>query len=377
MGGSESEEFMVESDAGEDVVAVSEDGKYASNLEVAVSYKEKVKRNNSNLNYEELFTPDIKTIDELAVFLKITDKSRLAKSRIFVNPAKDENKKDDYVLVLLCGDDEVNENKLQNIFGQNIRPGHPEELKEITGADAGSIGPIGLKNKDIKIIADFLLQEADELVSGANKNDYHFINIDFKRDVPDIKYYDLRVVKEGELTTDKSSKLRVTKAIEVGHIFKLGTKYAEALYAFYLDKEGNEHPLIMGSYGIGVERIAAAHIEQNHDNKGIIWVGEIAPFKVHLIGVNIINELVKNKSEEIYKKLKENNIEVIFDDRPEVRPGFKFNDADLLGIPIQVIVGEKNLKNNNIEIKIRRTGERMIFPLDNLIEKISGLINEY
>jgi prolyl-tRNA synthetase len=377
MGGSESEEFMVESEAGEDVVAISFDGKYASNIEVATSYKEKVQRLNSNLGYEKFHTPDIKSIEELAGFLKISDKSRLAKSRLFINPADGEKKKDEYILVLVCGDDEVNENKLQSIFGQNIRPGHPEELKEITGADAGSIGPIGLKNKNIKIISDLLLQDADELISGANENDYHIKNIDFMRDVPGIKYYDLRVVKEGELTSDKSSKLRVTKAIEVGHIFKLGTKYAEALHAYFLDSEGLEHPVIMGSYGIGIERIAAAYIEQNHDDKGIIWGGEIAPFKVHLVGVNATNEIVKNKSNEIYDKLLENNIEVLFDDRPEVRPGFKFNDADLLGIPLQVIVGEKNLKNNNIEVKIRRTGERMIFPVDKLIEKISGLINEY
>jgi len=377
MGGSESEEFMVESDAGEDIVAISEDGKYASNIEVAVSFAEKVERKNSNLDLEEIYTPNIKTIDELAVFLKTTDKAHLAKSRLFINPSKEENGKDEYVLVLLRGDDEVNENKLQNIFSQVIRPGHPEELMAITGADAGSIGPIGLKNKDIKIIADLLLEDSDELISGACKNDYHYKNIDFKRDLPDIKYYDLRVVKEGELTINKTSKIRVTKAIEIGHIFKLGTKYAEALHAYYLDKEGNEHPVIMGSYGIGIERIAAAYIEQNHDDKGIIWGGEISPFKVHLISVNASNEIVKNKSEEVYKELTEKNIEVLYDDRLEVRPGFKFNDADLLGIPVQVIIGEKNLKNNNVEIKMRRTGERIILSLDIFFEKLSEMINEH
>ena len=195
--------------------------------------------------------------------------------------------------------------------------------------------------------------------------------------MPDIKYYDLRVVKEGELTINKTSKIRVTKAIEIGHIFKLGTKYAEALHAYYLDKEGNEHPVIMGSYGIGIERIAAAYIEQNHDDKGIIWGGEISPFKVHLISVNASNEIVKNKSEEVYKELTEKNIEVLYDDRLEVRPGFKFNDADLLGIPVQVIIGEKNLKNNNVEIKMRRTGERIILSLDIFFEKLSEMINEH
>lgn len=378
MGGSASEEFMVESEAGEDIVAITEDGSYSSNIEVAVSYKEEVGRINSNLQYEPFHTPNVKSIDELAEFLGITDKSRLAKSRVFVNPSKEEGKKDEYILVLICGDDEVNENKLQSIYGQNIRPGHPEELAEITGADAGSIGPIGLKDKSVKIVADFRLKDADELISGANKNDYHTKNIDLKRDVNNIEYFDLRVVKNGELTIDKKNKIKITKAIEVGHIFKLGTKYAEALHAYYLDKEGIEHPIVMGSYGIGVERIAAAYIEQNHDDKGIIWGGEIAPFKIHLICANGQNETLVNETDKIYEILcNEKKIDVLYDDRKEVRPGFKFNDADLIGIPIQIIIGEKNFKNGNIEIKIRRTGERILVPQAILFDKISELINEY
>ncbi len=377
MGGSESEEFMVESEAGEDIVAISEDGSYASNIEVAVSKVEIVKRKNSNLPYEELYTPNIKTIDELAVFLNTNDKTHLAKSRVFVNPAKDENGKDEYILVFICGDDEVNDSKMQNVFGPAVRPGHPDELKEITGADAGSIGPIGLKNKDFTIVADLRLQDADELISGANKNDYHFKNIDFKRDAPGIKYHDLRVVKEGELTTDGKSKIRVTRAIEVGHIFKLGTKYAKALNANFLDKDGNENPVIMGSYGIGVERIAASHIEQSNDKDGIIWTGEIAPFKIMLISVNAHNEEVKKVSDEIYNELLNRNIEVLYDDRPEVRPGFKFKDADLIGIPIHVIIGEKNLKNNNVEIKIRKTQERIICNKSELIGKLNSLVKQY
>jgi prolyl-tRNA synthetase len=378
MGGSASEEFMVESEAGEDIVAITEEGSYSSNIEIAVSYKEEVGRKNSDLPYEPFHTPNIKSIDELAEFLKITDKSRLAKSRVFVNTAKDENSKDEYILVLVCGDDEVNETKLQNIFGQNIRPGHPEELAEITGADAGSIGPIGLKNKNVKIIADLRLKDADELISGANKNDYHTKNIDLKRDVRNIEYFDLRVVKDGELTVDKKHKIKITKAIEVGHIFKLGTKYAEALHAYYLDNEGIEHPIVMGSYGIGVERIAASYIEQNNDDKGIIWSGEIAPFKVHLICASASKEEIVKETDRIYNVLiNEKKIEVLYDDRLDVRPGFKFNDADLIGIPIQIIIGEKNFKNGNAEIKIRKTGERILVPLNNLNEKVFELINEY
>jgi prolyl-tRNA synthetase len=374
MGGSESEEFMVESNAGEDIIAMSEDENYASNIEIAVSFKEKVERKNSDLEFEEFYTPSVKSIEELAEFLNITDKSRLAKSRVFINPAKDENADDEFLMILVCGDDEVNETKLQNIISPFIRPGHPEELFQITGADAGSIGPIGLKNKKVRIVADLLLEDADELISGANKNDYHIKNIDLKRHVEKIEYHDLRVVKDGELTLDKTSKLKVTKAIEVGHIFKLGTKYSESLGAMFLDKDGNGNPIIMGSYGIGIERIAAAYIEQNHDKNGIIWSGEIAPFKVHLISVNANDEEVKQVSDELYELLLETNLEVLYDDRNDVRPGFKFMDADLIGIPLQVIVGKKNLKDEKLELKIRRTGERVIINKDQLIQNVNELL---
>jgi prolyl-tRNA synthetase len=374
MGGSESEEFMIESDAGEDIVVISEDGNYASNIEVAVSYVEPVGRIDSQLEVEDIYTPNVKSIDELAEFLKITDKSRLAKSRVFVIPAKTEEEKDEYVLTFVCGDDEVNESKLQSIFGQNIRTGHPEELIEITGADAGSIGPIGLKAKNIKLAADLRLKDANGLISGANKNDYHIKNIDFVRDIKNMEYYDLRTIKGEELTIDKKSKLRVTKAIEIGHIFKLGTKYAKALGATFLDKDGKENPVIMGSYGIGIERIAASYIEQNHDEKGIIWSGEITPFQVNLLCLSVHNEELKKSSDLLYNQLKENNIDVLYDDRADIRPGFKFNDADLIGIPLQVIFGEKSFKESKVEIKIRRTGERMTVSLKDVFSKIIELI---
>jgi prolyl-tRNA synthetase len=373
MGGSDSQEFAAVSSAGEDSIVVSDDGNYASNLEVAVSFKEKVERKNSNLNSEEFHTPDIKTIEELAEFIKTDDKTRLAKSRVFVNQTSEGN---EYIIVLVCGDDEVNEMKLQNIFGINMRPAHNEELIEITGANAGSIGPVavnGLENKKIKIIADLLLEDADELISGANKNDYHIRNIDLKRDVVNIEYRDLRLVKDSEETSDRKSKIKITKAIEVGHIFKLGTKYAEALGATFLDAEGKENPVIMGSYGIGVPRIVAAFIEQNNDDKGIIWKGEIAPFKVALISLNQNKEEIKNLSDDFYKELLNRNIEVLYDDRSEVRPGVKFNDADLIGIPVQLIIGEKNLKEGNVEIKIRKSGERFIIKKEDAIKKVMSI----
>lgn len=371
MGGNESSEFMVDSDAGEDNVAISEDGKYASNLEVAVSYIEPVGRNDNKEMPEDFHTPNVKSIDELAEFLKITDKSHLAKSRVFVIPAQDENESDQYILTLVCGDDEVNEDKLKILFGGTIRAGHPEELINITGADAGSIGPVGLKNNNVKIVADLRLKDANDLISGANKNDYHKKNIDLKRDVPEIMCSDLRIVKEGELTIDKTSKLKIVKAIEIGHIFKLGTKYSEALGVRYLDSEGKDHPVIMGSYGIGVERIAASYIEQNYDEKGIIWGGEIAPFQVNIL---MLDSSLMEAAENIYNMLGEKKIDVLFDDRTGVRPGVKFNDADLIGLPLQIILGEKNFKNNKVEIKVRRSGERMLVDKDEVINKVIELL---
>ena len=376
MGGSASEEFMAETESGEDNIAISEDGKYASNLEVAVSFSEPVTRVNSNFSYEELYTPGIKTIDELAIFLNLLEKSHLAKSRVYVNPLKSENNEiiNEFILVLVCGDDEVNESKLRNLYGINLRPAHPLDLIDITGADAGSIGPIGLKTDKIKIVVDLRLKNSDELISGANKNDYHFKNIDLMRDVKNIIYEDIRTCKDGEFTKDKSSRIRIVKAIELGHIFKLGTKYADILGAKFLDKDGKEKTIIMGSYGIGIERIAAAYIEQNFDKDGIIWSGEITPFKIHLICVNIKLDDVKKIADSIYESMLEKNIEVLYDDRDGISPGFKFKDADLIGIPLQVIVSEKNLKNNEIELKLRRTGERIKVKSSELKDIISNLL---
>jgi prolyl-tRNA synthetase len=357
MGGSDSEEFMVEAPAGEDSVVISQDGSYSSNIEVARSYINKVERKNSNLAFEEFSTPNVKSIDELAQFLKITDKSRLAKSRLFVVPAKEEGKKDEYVLVLVCGDDEVSETKLFNIF-TGIRAGHPDELMEIAGADAGSIGPVNFKDKNIVIVADYRLQDANELISGACRNDFHIKNIDLKRDVSNIRYEDIRTVKEGELSPDKKSKLRLTRAIEVGHIFKLGTRYADALGAKYLDENGKENVIVMGSYGIGIERIAAAYIEQNNDKDGIIWQGEISPFNIHLILINDKTGSIKKTADGLYDDLAKKGYEVLYDDREDISPGVKFKDADLIGVPIQLVVSEKNIKNDEIELKIRKSGDR-------------------
>lgn len=365
MGGSKSEEFMVRSDAGEDTVAYCEKCGYAANVEVAQSIAAPAKRHEESKEIYEIHTPGVKSIDELCEFLKI-DEHETAKSRIYICDGKP-------VLVLMLGNDEVNETKLQAALGGNVRPAHPEELKEITGADAGSIGPVGFKHR---IIADNLLKDANNLYSGANKNDYHIGGIDLKRDVPQIEYFDLRTVESGEKCVRCNSTLEVFKAIELGHIFKLGTKYSEALGVNYLDENGKEHPVVMGSYGIGVERVLACFLEQNYDERGIIWKKPLAPFDIHLIGLNMKNQTVSETSEQLYKELSSMGYEVLFDDRLDASAGFKFNDADLLGMPVQLIVGEKNLKNGNVEVKIRQSGEKIIVQLSELKDKLKELLDK-
>lgn len=362
MGGTGSEEFMVKSAAGEDTVAYCESCGYAANVEVATSKPFIRERDSESKSIYEIHTPNVKSIDELCAFLNI-DEEVCAKSRVYISNGE-------AVLILMQGNDEVNETKLEKVLGGNVRPAHPDELKEITGADAGSIGPIGFKGK---IVADLRLKDRNNLFSGANKNDYHIGGIDLKRDVSKIEYADLRIVQSGEGCPKCENHLEVFPAIELGHIFKLGTKYSESMKAFFLDENGKEKPIIMGSYGIGVERVIACFIEQNHDTKGIVWNKTLAPFQVHLISINPKNEKVAQTCENIYNELTASGIEVLYDDR-DASPGFKFNDADLLGMPIQIVIGEKKLKENKAEVKIRKTDERFDIDTGDILSKVKELL---
>jgi prolyl-tRNA synthetase len=357
MGGKQSQEFMIESDFGEDTCAISDSG-YAANLEVATSAIPAISRIDANDEIEIFETPNARTIDELVEQYNL-DEHRCAKSVVYIVDDKP-------VLILMRGNDELNENKLQSFFKSNVfRPAIADELIEYTGANAGSIGPINLKT-NIPVYADLLLKDANGMVSGANKDAYHYKNIDISRDCKIKEFADFRTIIPGEPDINDGSPLRVVKAIELGHIFKLGTKYSSALQANFLDLNGREQPIIMGSYGIGVERILACFIEQNHDENGIKWTQPLIPFHVHLLSLaQKANDDVAQASEKIYNDLKSLKFDVLYDDRIE-RPGVKFNDADLLGMPIQVIVGNKNLKESNVEIKIRSTGERSIISLDSL-----------
>ncbi len=363
MGGSASQEFMVESDAGEDTCAVCSSCGYAANVEVAASRFAPLKREAVSEPLKEIATPGVGTIDELRDFLRMPEE-RLAKSLVYFAGTTP-------VLILMVGNDQLNESKLQAVIGSEFRPSHPDELKALTGADGGSIGPIGLKG--FRILADKRLEGANGLVSGANRNGVHIGNIDLGRDVKVEGYHDLRTVNAGEACPNCAKPLRVVKAIELGHIFKLGTKYADALHATFLNEQGAEQPIIMGSYGIGVERIIACHIEQSHDVNGIIWNKPLTPYHVHLILVNANNKTVVETAEKIYGAFTQDGIEVLYDDRTDVSPGFKFKDADLLGMPLQVIVGEKNVVNGKVEVKDRATGTRSILGMDD----VKGFIRDF
>ena len=273
----------------------------------------------------------------------------------------------------MVGNDQLNESKLSAALGGGeLKAMDPADLKALTGADAGSIGPVGLKR--FRIIADKRLEGANNLVSGANRNDFHVGNIDMQRDVTLDGYYDLRTVEDGEPCPNCSSSLKISHAIELGHIFKLGTKYSESLNVTFLDENGQAKPVIMGSYGIGIERILACAIEQNHDNAGIIWDKSLAPYLAHVIAINMNNKEIVRVSNQVYRALNEANIPALFDDRPNLTAGFKFNDADLLGMPLQVIVGEKGLKNSQVEIKVRRTGDRLMVGIDTIASEAQKLL---
>jgi prolyl-tRNA synthetase len=273
------------------------------------------------------------------------------------------------VLVLIRGDLELHEKKLTKIIGQ-FRTALKEEVLSILGVEAGFIGPMGHK---IRILADSSIKEGI-YVTGANKVDYHIKGVK-----PDIhfnaEWHDLHIAKEGDFCPECNTLIRIEKAIEIGNIFKLGTKYSLPLNAVYLDENGQERPLIMGSYGIGPARIAAAVIEQNYDKDGIIWPKSIAPFDIEVIPLNVNDNKTTEVLYILYKGLKENGIEVLIDDRDEI-PGVKFKDADLIGIPLHIILGEKALKDNQIEIKNRRTKEVKKVSIEHAVKEVVNILHE-
>lgn len=362
MGGSGSQEFMVESEFGEDVLVLCKKCAYAANLEVATSIPWKVEKEEKSL--QKVHTPGKKTIGEVSRFLKKPSRE-LMKSLLYICD-------DSPIMILIRGDHEINESKLKSYVGPTIRPAHPEEVIDICGVEIGYIGPIGLKKK-IRIVADNALQQQHNLTTGANEKDFHLSGIELIRDVPVERFVDLKNVIPDEKCILCGGELRVVNAIELGHIFKLGTKYSKSMKASYLSKNGKERPLVMGSYGIGVERVVAASIEQNYDDKGIVWDVFLNPYQVHIIPINVDNQDIIQKANTLYDVLNKAKIETLIDDR-EVTPGYKFKDADLLGIPLQIIIGEKWLKKGQIEIKQRKTETEVFCEESETLNTIHSLL---
>lgn len=345
MGGSGSQEFMVASPSGEDSCAVCPACGYAANLEVARSKRAVPSYPGAQL--AKVATPGKRTIEEVAGFLQVPS-SQLFKSLLYMV-------EDRLVFVLVRGDDELNEPKFQAAVGSgNFRPATPEEVLRATGAQVGFISPVGLEG--VRVLADQTLQGAEGMVSGANRDQAHYTGINLERDVRVEKYMDLRMARQGEACPECGRPLSVTQAIELGHIFKLGTKYSQAFKANFVDEAGTEKPLIMGSYGIGIERLAACIIEQSHDQSGIIWPLAVAPYQVVISQLGGPGTEAAKVSEQLYQELQDARYEVLLDDRDE-RPGFKFKDADLTGIPIRINVGEKSLREGLVEIKLRKDGQ--------------------
>lgn len=360
MGGSQSHEFMVLSDAGEDFVAVCKETGYAANLEKAVSLAQAPAQPDveGDLTLEEFHTPGKKTIAEVAAFTGLPETSQM-KSLVMVVDEKP-------VLVLLRGDHSLSETKLEGLTGaREIRQAHPHEIHEWFGADAGSLGPIGVTN--MRIVADDALRGRRNMICGANKDDYHLKNATIGEDF-EAEFADLRQVVAGDRTADGKGVLEVRKAMEIGHIFKLGYKYSESMGLRVLNDDGKEVTPIMGSYGIGVERILAAAIELYNDKNGIVLPASIAPFDVVVTPVNPDVPEQFEAAERIYRECREWGIDVLFDDRKE-RAGVKFKDADLIGVPFRVTVGKK-IGEGIVEIFDRRSGESVDISVHAAMEEV-------
>ncbi|MBF0519730.1 MAG: proline--tRNA ligase [Nitrospirae bacterium] len=357
MGGATAHEYMAPSAAGEDAAAICPACGYAANVELAESVSQSVEL--ADTAFEDVFTPEKRTVEEVSAFLGLKAYNFI-KTLVLVA-------KEGSVLALIRGDQELHEKKTERIIG-DFRHARKDEIEGIVGVEAGFIGPVGHK---IRIIADNTLKSGT-YVSGANKKDYHVRGLK-----PGLHfaagYYDLHMAHENDGCPLCGKPLTIEKVIEIGNIFKLGTKYSEALSAVYLDKDGVEKPIVMGSYGIGPARIAASAIEQNHDENGIIWPVSIAPFSVVILPLNVNDAASQQAAEDIYSSLAANSVEVLLDDRDE-RAGIKFKDADLIGIPLQVVIGSKGLKENVVEIKIRKSKESLKVAPERVLETVMDLI---
>lgn len=365
MGGQESIEFIAISDVGEDTIAYSTDSEYAANIEMASSKFKERTNTEVQLQRELVDTPDTMTIEDLSKLLSV-EKSKIFKSVLFVADGEEP------IMAIVRGDHDVNEVKVRMaVDAETIEHASDNQIEELFGGiPAGYVGPIDLP-EDVTIIADLYVKNIVNGVSGANQVDKHYINVNPNRDFEPKEYRDIRMVQEGDPSPDGNGTLQFTTGIEIGHIFKLGTRFSETMDATVLDENGRPVPVIMGSYGIGISRLLSAIAEQNLDDKGLVWPASVSPFDVHIVPINYENEHQKILTDELNELFTEEGFEVLIDDRKE-RAGVKFTDAELIGIPIRITVGKK-AEDGIVEVSIRKTDEMVETRKEEIIDTISIL----
>ncbi len=361
MGGSSSHEFMVLADAGEDGLVECAACGYAANLEAARSRPAAAPAfEGADAAPEEVPTPGARTIEEVSAFLQAPP-AQFVKSLVHVTA-------DGPVLVLAAGDRDVHDVKLGHALGADARLADDDTVCEVAGVSAGFVGPVGLA-RPTRIVADEKLRGGRGLITGANREDAHLRNLDLARDVPDLEFADLTAARTGDHCPECGEALTERRGIEVGHVFRLGTKYSEALGATFLDAEGQTRPAIMGCYGIGVTRTLQAVVEQSHDKDGILWPVSVAPYEVSVLVLNRAHDPSRETAEAIVAGLEAAGVEVLYDDRDD-RPGSKFKDADLVGIPVRIAVGERSLAAGEVELKLRRGGEVTRVPVERAVAAV-------
>jgi len=364
IGGKFSHEFMVPAETGENEVVYCEGCGYAANLEKATSGIPRTAAREIGADIEKFATPGVVTIEALSKEPYKVPANRQIKTLVYIADSKP-------VIVLIRGDDQLNEAKLAGLLGTVFRPATPEEIFNALGAHPGSLGAIGVKN--ISVYADERLRGANDMTTGANEDGFHLRNVSIERDIQVTQWFDLRTVTPGEPCVKCGKSLKIRRAIEVGHVFKLGTKYSEKFNALFLDEAGNRKPCVMGCYGIGVTRTLQAVIEQCNDKDGIIWPLSVAPYQVCITPLSVAPDSEAMKlAEKYYAELTARGVEVILDDRDE-RPGVKFKDADLAGFPIRLALGEKSLAKGEVEIKLRG-GAMMPVKISEAVERVAAMV---
>ncbi|TLN14087.1 proline--tRNA ligase, partial [bacterium] len=365
MGGKVAHEYMYLTPIGEDTLLFCDSCGYSANRQVARFGRPPVAAE-APLPLEKVATPGASSIDELAVFLDIPA-SRTAKAVFYMAevPAPEDEPQEQFVFALVRGDMEVNETKLANLIGaRDLRPATTEEIK-ITGAEAGYASPVGLRG--VLVVADELIPHSPNLVAGANEPGYHLRNVNYGRDFTASRVGDIAAAADGSACPDCGAPLRSSRGVEVANIFQLGTRYSDALDCKFVGEDGSEQPVIMGSYGIGVGRLLACIAEEHHDEKGLIWPASVAPYPLHLVVLAGRSEFIGETAARLARQLTAAGLEPLYDDRPE-SAGVKFNDADLIGLPLRLTIGERSLKQGGVEFKRRSGGDSWFVPLDQAVE---------